>query len=275
MFGSVVFDPDRYQRDMQIALPRKEYVIFFTPRSASSWLTNALKASRRLGDPDELFNPGFVPKIAASYNARDIRSYIDMARRKRSPGGVFGFEITYFQMLSTFGSVESYLQHFPPSTRSIWLVREDIVEQAVSLAKAVATGIYHSAATPEDHIVRADSEFEYDPASINRWLGHILEQETATEQLLAANHIHPLRLTYETMMADKQGTINAICEHLGEPPTTLEANSHRKIGTDKNAEFAERFARENPTIIRHVDEMRAPTLSPGRPSLSPPWLQHA
>src|SRR5579871_4778068 len=39
------------------------YIIFFTPRSGSSWLTSVLSATRHLGYPEEYINPEFLPNI--------------------------------------------------------------------------------------------------------------------------------------------------------------------------------------------------------------------
>lgn len=263
LFTGVSFNLAQFRADMRRTGARRDYAIFFTPRSGSSWLTDALWRMRRLGRPEEWFNPSFVPKIARSVNADSLMNYVKMLKRKQAPGGLFGFEITYYQLSTTFGGEESFLSYFPPQTTSFMLVREDIVLQAVSLAKSVASSIYHSASAKAEEISRADAEFAYDPASIRYWLNHILDQETRFEAFFARHGITPLRLSYERMMAEgAAATVDMFAARLGvtsnEP--TEAADRHRKIGTDKNTAFAARFAAEHDRFLAAVAERRAVTL---------------
>lgn len=264
-FSQVPFDPERFRADMQRPGARKTYGIYFTPRSGSSWLTDVIRRTGRLGKPEEWFNPSFLPRVAASVNADNLMNCVKMLKRKQAPGGIFGFEVTYYQMLASFGSEATFLSHFPPRTKCFFLIRQDIVLQAVSLAKSVATSVYHSANSPTDAIEQADHEFQYDAEAIEHWLGHVLDQETRFERFFAANEIHPVRLSYEMMMAmGRDDLLRLFAEHLGEELGELEAfnERHRKIGTAKNDEFAARFAQENAKLLRAVARRRAETLAP-------------
>lgn len=263
LFADVSFDPARFHADMKRVGARKTYGIFFTPRSGSSWLTDTVTRTGRLGKPEEWFNPSFVPRVAQSVNADNLSNYVKMLKRKQAPGGVFGFEATYYQMLRTFGSEAGFLAHFPADTPGFFLVREDIVLQAVSLAKSVATSVYHSAGTPDEDIGRSDREFQYDVGTIEHWLAHILDQELRFERFFARHGIRPIRLSYEQMMAIGRDELLAwLAAWLGESVDALSdiEDAHRKIGTKKNREFAERFAAENPRFLRAVARRRKHTL---------------
>lgn len=263
-FADLSVDPDRFRADMRRTGARKTYGIFFTPRSGSSWLTDVVSRTGRLGKPDEWFNPAFVPGIARSVNADNLTDYVKMLRRKQAPGGLFGFEVTYYQMLATFGSEAAFLARFPAGTPAFFLMREDIVLQAVSLAKSVATSVYHSRGTPEEEIGRSDREFAYDAGTIEHWLAHILDQELKFERFFARNRLDPVRFSYEEMMAAGREELLAwLAGQLGEAAGAFDAaqEGHRKIGTDKNLAFAERFARENPPFLREVARRRRDTLA--------------
>ena len=264
LFADVSIDPARFRADMQRRGARKTYGIFFTPRSGSSWLTDVITGTGRLGKPEEWFNPSFVPRIARSVNAACLTDYVKMLKRKQAPGGVFGFEVTYYQMLSTFGDEQTFLAEFPAGTPAFFLMREDIVLQAVSLAKSVSTSVYHSPGTPEEELGRSDREFAYDARAIEHWLAHILDQELRFEQFFARNGLHPVRFSYEQMMATgRDGFLVWLAMQLGEPADAIPPaeEGHRKIGTGKNLEFAERFARENPRFLEAVARRRRDTLA--------------
>lgn len=264
LFSAVSFDRERFGADMRKSGARKCYGIFFTPRSGSSWLTELLSHAGRLGQPEEWFNPAFVPKVAQSINADGIMNYVKMLKRKKAPGGLFGFEVTYYQMLRTFGGEAAFLSHFPAGFDSVFLLREDIVLQAVSLAKSVKTEVYHAAHSPADDIARADRAFRYDAKAIGHWLRHILDQETRFDRFFAAHGIDPLPLSYEMMMRlGRDHVLALIAAQLNEDPGTPRPfeERHRKIGTERNQAFAARFASENPALVRSVAERRAHRLS--------------
>lgn len=263
-FAGVTFDPERFRTDMRLTGARKSYAIFFTPRSGSSWLIEAVAATHRLGKPQEWFNPNFVPRIAQTINANNTVNYIKMLKRKQAPGGVFGFEITYYQMAATFGGEAAYLSHFPAATPSLFLVREHIVLQAVSLAKSIASSVFHAADASPEALAQADHDYAYAPGEIEHSLAHILDQELRLERFFAANRMVPLRLSYELMMAmGREALIRLIAGHLDETveDTGTPAKHHAKLGTSRNAEFADRFARENPRFMRAVARRRERTLS--------------
>ena len=264
LFADVAFDLDRFRADMRKTGARKDYAVFFTPRSGSSWLTDVIWQNRQLGWPEEWFNPSFVPKIAQSINADSLHNYIKMLKRKQAPGGIFGFEITYYQMKATFDGEDRFVSFFPAETAAFFLIREDIVLQAVSLAKSVASKVYHSVNAAPEELSRSDAGFRYDAREIGRWLHHILDQETRFERFFERHGIAPLRLSYERIMAaGPAATIALFGQHLGvaTPDPGTGEGRHRKIGTDKNAAFAARFADEHPDVMESIAACRVGTLA--------------
>lgn len=155
-------------------LPERRYVIFFTPRSGSSRLTDMAASTGYLSTPGEMFNPAFVPRIAKRMRVTNIESYVDGLLRKRNTHGTFGCEIAFRHLHNTFGGMKEMLRLLSPTTY-FWLIREDIVAQAVSLTRMAQTRISHSVSTTEDQEAAAEAVFQYEPekfvAQLTRWLG--------------------------------------------------------------------------------------------------------
>lgn len=266
IFANPDFDIEKFEREIEKQSASQSYVVYFTPRSGSSWLTDILRASKKVGIPNEWLNPNHVPNITKRINAHDVESYVGMLRRKQVPGGIFGLEITYYQLHKIFPNTADFFTHFGPWTDSFYLIREDIVCQAISLSKAVSTGVYHSVVTPAEALERADEEYAYDPDHILTWLDHIRSLEIKTEAFFAKFDIEPLRLSYETITASAAATVNAFFRRLNVDATVdeLPVSRHRRIATEKNGTFARRFRSENVSIIRELDVARKPLIGGAR-----------
>jgi LPS sulfotransferase NodH len=257
-------DLRKFERTRERKTPAQlRYVIWFTPRSGSSWLTDIARATDRLGNPGECFNPGFVPQMARKMHAADMDQYIQMLLRRRQTRGVFGCELTFYHLQRCFESTEAFMRYFDGAP-AVWLLREDIVQQAVSLVKMQQTRIAHSVEADADARAAAERDFVYDAGQIEHFLDHVLRAEAGCEALFKAYGHAPLRLSYERNMAmGGHAVLNAIAHHIGLrpiPPQDI-ATGHVKLGTDRNAEFADRFRSENPDLIARVDAVRAPYLA--------------
>ncbi|MBY6202688.1 hypothetical protein KUV65_15030 [Maritalea mobilis] len=254
-------NPDRRAKLEAKPLPRRRLVIYFTPRSGSSWLTDLIAQSRRLGAGNELFNPNFVPNIANGIQALGREDYIMQAQKRfSSPNGVFSFEITAHQLDRLFPDSDTFMTHFnQPDCRAMWLIRKDIVAQAVSLAKMVCTKVAHTPhATPEDR-ARAETAFPYDAENIERWLKHILNAERRSEYLFDLYGIEPYRFCYEDMMeagSERTRSLLATVARVRDADWPDLELKHAKLGTPQNAEYAERFRAERAAFLKDVDDER-------------------
>lgn len=262
-FRDVSFDPDLYQKVLKKPAADLRYVIYFTPRSGSSWLTDILSQTGRLSKANEAFNPNFIPNIARVCNASTLEQYINVLIRRHNQGGVYGFEITMHQFEAVFPDPALFLQHFTDGP-CFWLIRRDIVAQAVSLAKMVTTSVAHTSHASEEDRRSADSRFEYDARLIRRWLSHILSAERKNEAFFARHGLDPLRLCYEqTTCLSAQQMVDVVTRHLGLPdlPRMSFETKHEKLGTSRNAEYAARFRRDEAGFMAEVDAERAPWLA--------------
>lgn len=264
LFDSTDFDPERYDRYLRIKEPaEKTYAIYFTARSGSSWLTDIAKQTGRLSDPGECFNPGFVPRMSKALNASNMDQYLEVLRRRRNTHGVFGFEATFYQIRVTFGSVAAFMEHFQ-SAPCFWLIRQDIVQQAVSLYKMDVTQVSHKAHSDTESRAAAEAKFVYDREKIKYWVRHLLNKEIGSEAMFKEYGLTPLRLSYEVITAmSAHEVVNVIAHHIGEPviPVGDLSTEHGKLGTSRNVEFATRFREEEAAWMKEVRETRAPWLS--------------
>jgi LPS sulfotransferase NodH len=265
----IIFDPLPDPAPMRRALlalppPERRLVIHFTPRSGSSWLTEALAATGQLGHAEEVFNPDFVPVVGRIVQADDLASYIALVQRRMCTRGTFSVEVSAHHVLPVFGSYAAFHAHFPDAAQ-MWLIRRDLVAQAISLAKMVATAVGHAAAN-KAQVDRADLDrrFAYDGPAILHWLRHIHAAELATEAWFATSGLSPLRLAYEDMMRLLPMQIGRVAADLLDQPAPdpyCVLRRHDKLGTAQNADYADRFRADYAAELAVVDAARAQMLA--------------
>lgn len=259
LFKNVEFDPRQYQDTMKKPPARINYVIYFTPRSGSSWLTDVLVQTKRMSLANEAFNPNFIPDIARSLNASNIDQYVNALKRKHNNHGVYGFEITWHQLNLIFPQYDTFIEYFGTNP-AFWLIRRNIVAQAVSLAKMVTTNITHAPHSSEEERAAAELAFPYDKALIKYWLLHILVAERKSETLFADHCITPLRLCYEDMIATgAERVARVMMQHVGATwaQDTIITSHHEKLATLQNAEYADRFRSDCADFLHDVEQERS------------------
>ncbi|NEQ76622.1 MAG: hypothetical protein F6K23_28450 [Okeania sp. SIO2C9] len=237
----------------QLSLPINEYTICITPRSGSSWLTEMLSETKILGNPEEWFNPGNLPGIIQNrYPCLDVIEYFDCIKRTQcTENKVFGMELSFFQHQLVCDALEKTKKDSslsllnPEKNKFIYLYRLDLVAQAVSLYRAVETGMFHSA--QKNASEKALVDFKYSDDRIWHWLIHILQQEFGWQQNFSKKGISPLCLTYEEMWSNpnltKLRVINHILGNLDQIHEIDELSSynHTKIANSKSHEIITRF----------------------------------
>jgi len=249
----------RRQTGDKFAPAKKTLVIYFTARSASSWLSSILEATGRLGKGIELFNPEFMPDIARHFGARNLDEYIHYAKRFTNLGGVFSFEATPGHIIKTFGRGEGFLGAFP-SSYNVLLLRNNIVAQGISLAKMVKVNVSHATALNDNQVRDADKEFSYDAALFTQWIKHLLHHELWLDNHLSSQEIVPLTLTYEQITAEGANkTLDKILNHVGVdslPDGWNVESPHRKIGSKRNEEHEVRFREQETAFVKEVASQR-------------------
>ncbi|WP_297372255.1 Stf0 family sulfotransferase [Acidocella sp.] len=233
-------------------LPVRDYVIFFSARSGSTWLTSMLSATRRLGFPEEYLNPAFIRDVAQFLNAAEPVRFLNALRRRRqTQNGLFGLE-TRAVDVRLFGEA-AFFEAFGPETVFFNLWRENIAAQAVSLYRAVTTGRYHStdpdSATPP----------RYDTEAILEWLAHLVEQENDNLRMLKRHGRGFEMLRYESMVRDREATLDKISQAVGvtaEYGAQAGTGETRKIGDEWNREAERRLRAERGGELARIEAER-------------------
>lgn len=262
-FAQVDFRPKRHAQIMKMPRATRRYAMFFTPRSGSSRITELAEKSGVLGRPAEHFNPEFMPRMAQALSAADLADFVTLLTHRFNGKGTFGCQITYAQLVRSFGTEERFLDLVRPDSH-IWLIREDIVAQAVSVSRMVQTSIAHAPGVSAEELERANRDFVYNAREIASYIWRIRWMEQRTEAMFARHGIRPLRLSYDYLATTRpRRFMKRIAAHVGAKPLPDKGfkSTHKKIAGPKNNEFAERFRSERPRLIARLERERARMLA--------------
>lgn len=234
----------------------KSYLILFTPRSGSSWLTDIITQQKILGRPTEWFNPDLIQSAmnGLSRKTYNIHEYCqELQNTHKSPEGYFGAELTasHLSLLTDLVDIQSTFNN----PAYILLLRKNIIAQGISLHLATTTGYFHATNT-----INQDNLAEYSEVKIKKWVNEIIKDEKYFHQFIKRKEIDFLMLWHEDIKANTQNTISAVSNHItnGLLSTTYEPESaHAKIGSSINKQFEERFRDENKAFIDNIDKQRA------------------
>jgi LPS sulfotransferase NodH len=227
--------------------PQSRYIIAITPRSGSSYLCDLMTQIDRFGMPNELINQDGLPKSLREAPGRTPDEYLrHILRNRQTENGISGLKASWFQ----FENFAEYMddRHYLANFNFIYLTRRDLAAQAVSLYKAVATGIFHTDTKPTaDSIARLES-LEYDYVRIKYWYDHIVAQEKGWQAYFYENRIYPLCISYEDIENDTLKVLRRIASYVGEDTNSvflpISGSIFKKIRNHISAQWTRRFAIE-------------------------------
>ncbi len=182
------------------------------------------------------------------------QTYIDAAIKRGTQGtDTFGQRIMWDSMpglltrlraLQGDGADTTVLDRAFGANSYIHLQRADKIAQAVSLAIAEQTGLWHRNAdgTDLENFNLADVAI-YDDAQITKELNGLNQETTGWTNWFAANNICPHRITYEDLAANPRGELSRILTFLGHDPAiaTILTPGTQKLGNQMNHDWAARY----------------------------------
>jgi LPS sulfotransferase NodH len=233
----------------------RKYVILFTPRSGSTWLTAVIVATGCLGRPEEYLNPEFVPGVAKGANCTARRSLLPALLRKcKTDNGVFGIEVLASH-IEIFGESD-FFEGIGTDALYYYLWRANIVAQGISLYKAVTTGKFHSTDEREELTVVA-----YDAAGIKYWTEHILQIEIDNFNLLCKRGLPCRFLCYENIVWDEATTLESFSgpllgRSLLESEISKEARRPSRMADEWNLAAETRFRLEMAEFVQGLNSRR-------------------
>jgi LPS sulfotransferase NodH len=198
------------------------YLLCGTPRTGSTWLCSLLASTGVAGRPESYFREPDQQEWAARFGLSSTESgQLDYAafvagavRLGSTSNGVFAARVMWGTMsvlvhdLAAGPSESSDLEVLEESLgplRFVHLRRRDVVEQAVSWARAEQSGHWQHG---DD--ARAEPRLDLDQVdSLVRVIG---EHNAAWDAWFAAEAVEPLEVTYESLVADPGGVVRSILE---------------------------------------------------------------
>lgn len=206
--------------------PPKTYVVASIPRTGSTMLCRMLWRAGCVGAPKEYLNPmqlrdwevrlgspsarrrhlllsgRRLALVGPAWSRPRLAAHLSRVRQRRSAGGWFGLKLHHHHRHRLTGTV----------ARWIYLTRADRIAQAVSWARALQTGQWIGGDSPR--------KVCYSRWLIRRCLESIGAGEESWEAHFVRLGVEPLRLKYETLVADPESTLCAVLAHLAVSDTS-------------------------------------------------------
>jgi len=199
------------------------YVIASTNRTGSYLLCEGLKATNLAGHPTESLYPEYRDAICLRYYGREMdlsESINMMMRHECTPNGVFGVKVHWDQVENIAfesgydgGPPHAFLLKEFPGARYIHIFRQDTLAQAVSLSIALQTGKWWHLSYIENPCIKLVPPV-FDAEKILHLEQDLIRQRDAWEAFFALEGITPLRMDYETLVADYRGEVERVLEFL-------------------------------------------------------------
>lgn len=256
----------------------RSVVVASMPRTGSTLLCSALERTGLVGVPLEYLLPRFLESghrvLGAPHPTRreqrrrlfrrlrlqrewwgyreiepsTLPAYIDgLVARRSSANGVFGLKVfwNHFRDAEAMGFHPSQL---PQPITWILLDRRDRIAQCVSLVKASQSGTF---ALREPSGSTADRT-HYDDGELLRAWQVLREGTSAWNGYFRARGITPIRVWYEDLASDYEGTITGLLEALGFQEVPVPPPIHRRQADAVNAQWIAAFRRNHPelTLLR-------------------------
>lgn len=233
------------------------YVIFLTARSGSGWLTDLATNTGSLGCPHEWFNYdwvytdrpalGFLPPRLRGVG--DINAYVDQIVDEGH--GVAGVELSIFQALMLYELIEQPVD-LQPVKAFFYLRRRDIVAQAISLYRSIASQLFHSYERTGESI-RRFNEVPYSYEGIWEWLRSLIDDERRFRELFDSCGIAPTSFFYEDLLENPLAILRQISEALGvTPPDAIPKTSLEIMRDETSKKWQAQFLRELPPDILKI-----------------------
>lgn len=236
--------------------PERSYFICTTPRSGSTLLCDLLKGSGLAGRPYEYFCKVHMPAWFETFGVSNFSGYLQKTLEAgTTANGVFGVKLPGEQ----FDELAKLVRQFPtyqnrnislsemmadlfPDLHYIWLTRRDKVRQAVSVLRAIQSGIFHTHVEPRDATDRK-AVFQYE--SIDFFVQALVMQDVTWQEYFTEAGVVPLTLVYEDFCQAPEETVRCILDYLRVPIppdwTWGEPKTGKKLADSTSAMWAQYY----------------------------------
>jgi LPS sulfotransferase NodH len=220
------FDLPRYTSTPRI------YVVASQPRSGSHLLAGMLRSTGEAGVPLEYFHKRHWSSwVKRSGQPNTLAAFRLLCQRRTTPNGVFGVKTHWRQFQY---ACQLRLENEFRSASFVYITRDDILGQAISLCIASQTGSWVSGQVPEKLP-------EYSFTAIQNSIQTILNERRNWSLFFAISEIQPLRITYEQLTDEPNLTMLKVAELIGFNWTGEATPATDLQRTMINQEWRERF----------------------------------
>lgn len=193
-------------------------------RTGSNLLCDGLHATRRAGRGQQYFFPKFETDLGRKYGLdpqNDFAGYVRGVTEQASFGNrVFSFKVMAWYLSDFLGRLRAtgafgsgpdlaVLRAAFPRLEFVQILRRNKVQQAISKARAMQTGLWKIQAGNE-----ARGEPRYDAALIARCLDDVRRDEAVWADFFARENIAPLTVCFEDLCANYEGVIRSVLDFL-------------------------------------------------------------
>jgi LPS sulfotransferase NodH len=259
--GGAAIDAERLA---ELGRWRRLYLMFIIARSGSTWLTEFARNAGGLGCPHEWFNPEFCARGEVelgcpppkAFGFDGINDYLRAFSTYSVSGNcVAGAQLSWPQTHNLIEAAGGTLS-LAPFSAVFYLRRRDLVAQAVSLARSVVSGRFHSWQDAPD-LVRAHQTAGYDGAVTLDMYRHLADCELKFEAMFSRCGVTPTRLVYEDFAAAPQSALDAMAAALRLDATPrYRGATLQKLRDAQSAEWKARFREEQAAVIAETEAQR-------------------
>lgn len=209
-----------FERRLHPAPPRPDQqpetvlCIAFSNRSGSNLLAEALAASGLVNRAHEAFNFDRVVDICERAGFTDLASYLEHLNPSFEALTVLAVKLSWDQLY--FLRRVGVIPHYWPRVRFIWILRDDLMAQALSHLVAERTGGW-SGAYPERDLMQVLSDVT--PEDMVRKLEEITFAHRQFATYFALYDIEPVIIDYDELVADPESEARRALDQLGLIPT--------------------------------------------------------
>jgi LPS sulfotransferase NodH len=238
--------------------PTKRYLIATTGRSGSTFLCSRIADYGELGFPMEFLNESYISEFDRLFpnpSLEDYERYVTGSFASRQ--GIFGVKTDWWRFyearkLGLFGAL------IEPLDLIVHLKRDDFVAQAVSLALAVESNVWHDRDVNSENLDAWHADCVYDAGKVKEHARNLLNQEYHWRNFIAAAGAPTIELVYEDVAKDVDSAIRSLADafdlRLPAKPPKAEAVRQAKSAVAK--EWAARFREECDDFIEFWREYR-------------------
>jgi LPS sulfotransferase NodH len=238
--------------------PRSSYTIWFSQRTGSTLLCQALESTGIAGRPREWFN--CPPDLLSTFKKSDhseLQEYL--FKLGTTDNGIFAINHSFYE--PHFTQLIETLRKFPacppeavkrtdvweqvfPNHRHIFMSRRNKIRLAVSWWRAIQSGEWHMPTGEHRKPVDLSNAYSFD--AINHLYMECSMREAGIQEFFTEGGIAPLNIFYEDFVQNYDMTIRTILDYLELDSTTatIAPPALTKLADNVSDEWAQRFREE-------------------------------